>query len=353
VIQIDKAMLEAAILGGGVLGGGGGSSMEEGRSLGRAALERGKLQLAEISEIPEEALLVTCAAVGAPSSQEAFTLPDDHARAVELLCEMGHITLGGLIANECGGGATINGWYQAAALGLPLVDAPCNGRAHPTGVMGSMGLHNLHNYVSLQTAVGGNPQTSKHVEVFLRGSLEGVASLVRQASVTAGGMVCVARNPVPASYVRQNGAAGAIKMCIELGAAMQAERNRGSEAVGQRAADFLKGKIVTRGKVSGLTLNMSGGFDTGKFEIGNCALTFWNEYMTLDCGNQRLATFPDLIMTLDAESGNPVTSAQIAKGQDILILAAPRSSLILAAGMRDPVLLLPAERAVGKKLITS
>ena len=65
-----------------------------------------------------------------------------------------------------GGEATVNGWLQAAVLGLPLVDLPCNGRAHPTGVMGSMNLHKITDYKTVQACVGGNPETGSHVECF-------------------------------------------------------------------------------------------------------------------------------------------------------------------------------------------
>ena len=92
------------------------------------------------------------------------------------------------ITNECGG-SIFNGWVPAAILGLSLVDAPCNGRAHPTGLMGSMGLHRIKDYISVQSAVGGNPEIGKHLEAVFKGALESTSSLVRQCAVCAGGLV--------------------------------------------------------------------------------------------------------------------------------------------------------------------
>ena len=71
--------------------------------------------------------------------------------------------------------------------GLPVVDVPCNGRAHPTGVMGSMNLHKVKDYKTVQACVGGNPDTGNHVECFFEGSIEHTSKLVRLASIEAGG----------------------------------------------------------------------------------------------------------------------------------------------------------------------
>jgi DUF917 family protein len=154
---ITEESLEAAILGGAVLGGGGGGSMRKGRANGREALSSGRLRLVDIDDVPPDATLITGSAVGAPAATEAQALPKDYVRAVELLSENGCPKPEGFIPNECGGSSITNGWVPAALLGLPVVDALCNGRAHPTGTMGSMGLHRDPEYVSRQAAAGGNP----------------------------------------------------------------------------------------------------------------------------------------------------------------------------------------------------
>ncbi len=43
----------------------------------------------------------------------------------------------------------------------------------------------------------------------------------------------------------------------------------------------------------------------GKVTIDGFEMTFWNEYMTLEKDGERYATFPDLIMTLDAKTARP------------------------------------------------
>jgi DUF917 family protein len=341
--------VRAAVLGGAVLGGGGGGSMQNGLGLGELAIRRGPLEMVSIEEMPEEAQIVTCSYVGSPAAEHICVRPEAYLRTLEMLCEAG-VRVDGLISNECGGTAVVNGWLQAAVLGVPLVDAPCNGRAHPTGVMGAMGLHRVEGYTSIQAAAGGDEDAGRYVEVLVRAGLEEASALVRQAAVQAGGMVAVARNPVSAGYVRTHTAPGAIGMCIQLGRTMLAAQHQGGIAVCQAAGDFLDGEILAVEEVRAVELASAGGFDSGSVLLGDYELTFWNEYMTLEHGGERLATFPDLIMTLDAERGQPLTSAEIREGNHVALLVVPKGKLILGAGMRDPDLLRPAETLLGKAL---
>ncbi|MBB6283608.1 DUF917 family protein [Geobacillus subterraneus] len=94
------------------------------------------------------------------------------------------------------------------------------------------------------------------------------------------------------------------------------------------------------GIVTDFHLETTGGFDVvGKVMVDSYELTFWNEYMTLELNGERLSTFPDLIMTLDAETGRPIVSATISKGQKVAIITVPKENLILGSPMRNRKLL--------------
>ena len=349
-IIITEEFGEAAILGGAVLGGGGGGGMDRGRMNVREALSSGVLRLIDVEDIPAETVLITGAMVGAPAAAEAQALPKDCVRAVEILTENKCPPPGGFIPNECGGSSITNGWVPAALMGLPLVDALCNGRAHPTGVMGSMGLHRDPAYVSRQAAAGGNPGKGLYLEVYASGKIDTAAPIIRAAADRAGGLVAVARNPVMASYVGRYGAARALKQAAELGRRMKAAAAKGGKAVAQSAAEFLGGEILTQDAVLSLELLTRGGFDTGAITIGEYETTFWNEFMTLECGGRRLGTFPDLIMTLDAHNGQPLTTAELQKGQEVFLLLVPARKLILGEGMRCRELLESIEPVINKRI---
>jgi len=182
VIAVDREAVQAAAYGGALLGGGGGGSISEGLQLGQLAIEVGRPRFVDLDELGDEAVLVTVSAVGAPSARDQYLEPIHYVQALQLLIEHLDEPVAGLITNENGGLATVNGWFQSAVMGIPVVDAPCNGRAHPTGAMGSMGLDEVDGYVSRQAAVGGDPSAHRHLRLYAEGSLDSVAHLVRQAA---------------------------------------------------------------------------------------------------------------------------------------------------------------------------
>ncbi len=351
-LVLTHDVVEAAVVGGSLLGGGGGGSMELGRKMASLALNLTPVELVDIEDLDEGSVLVNVAAVGAPSAKAAHAEPVYYIKALELLQNIANIKISGIISNEMGGTATVNGWLQAGILGLPVVDAPCNGRAHPTGLMGAMGLHRIENYKSIQAAVGGSNQKGTLIETVAMGNMEKTASLIRSAAVHAGGLVAVARNPVSSEYARENAALGAVKQAIELGRRILSAKSKGAVAMAEEACRFLQGEIVHIGEIKEIFLECKGGFDVGKVEMGDdLEITFWNEYMTLEKSGNRLATFPDLIMTIDAETGYPVTSAEVAKGQKVALMRVDKKHLKLGAGMRAPELFDACEEAVGKSII--
>jgi DUF917 family protein len=362
-MRLDADTVEAAVLGGAVLGGGGGGAPAQGRRNGLLAVELGAPELVELDDLPPDAVLVTVSAVGAPAAKTARALPIHYVRAVELLAGQGGARIDGLITNECGGIATVNGWLQAAILGLPVVDAPCNGRAHPTGLMGSLGLHRDPGYVSLQAAAGGDPAAGRYVEIFTRGGLERAAALVLQASIQAGGMVAVARNPVEAAYAREHAAPGAIRQSIAIGRAMLGRRGAGPEATVEAAREALNGEVVARGVVLDVRLETVGGLDVGVVRVRAgerevAELAFWNEYVSLDLvgpdpggPSRRIGTFPDLLATFDRSTGLPLSSAEVMVGQEVAVMHVERRHLILGAGMRDPELFRSIEEATGREVV--
>ena len=163
--------------------------------------------------------------------------------------------------------------------------------------------------------------------------------------------MAVARNPVTMRYARENGAPGAISQAIRVGRALLRHGGQPDQMVAAVTRE-IGGEEVTAARITHLSLKLEGGFDSGlvELETGH-KLTFWNEYMTLEHDGRRLGTFPYLIMTFDAETGLPVTSAELRAGKKVHTVWTHRQNLILGASMRDPFLFASAEEAVGQKII--
>src|SRR5262245_49199246 len=135
--------VKAAVLGGAILGGGGGGILEAGERAASLALEMGTPELWSVDEFRPEDLSVTVALVGAPRAPEPLVQPRHLMRSLELLqreLPPGQ-RLVAMHSNENGAETTVNGWIHSALCGLPVIDLACNGRAHPSSVMGALGLH--------------------------------------------------------------------------------------------------------------------------------------------------------------------------------------------------------------------
>ncbi len=346
--------LEAAVLGGAVLGGGGGGAIEQGMRVGRAALARGTPRLLPLDSLADEAIVATISLVGAPAAVHACVEPAHHLRAWRLLEQAAGSEAGkpaAVISCENGGAASVHGWLQSAAFGLPIVDAPADGRAHPTGDMGAMGLERVNGFESVQAAVGGVREAGTYVEHQVRGSLRSANDLVRRAAAAAGGLVAVARNPVPARHLREHAAAGAVSQALALGTRLRHALARGVSDVICVLQEALGAEVVAAGRIDCLEMRTEAAYDVGLARVGEAELTIWNEYLTLERQGDRVATFPDLIFTLAVDTGLPLTSAELALGRQVFVLHAPSTSLILGAGLREPANYGPLEKAVSRSIV--
>lgn len=335
--ELKEEMIEPLVIGGCILGGGGGGAMAEGRKMAKLAFETGTPSLISLSDLDDDDIVVTVSGVGAPAAKEKFVKPSDYILALELLTNVTGVRPKALITNENGGSASTNGLFQSAITGLPILDLACNGRAHPTGVMGSMTLTEQINYESVQVGVGGKKGTDRRVEAAVRGTINSASKLIRQAAVQAGGFVTVARNPVSVSYLKENGAIHAISHAIEIGVAHENGKTPIEKIENVVKVLGSNSEILGEGKVSNYELKTLDGFDLGRFTLDsgekNYDLTFWNEYMTVDHNGDRLSTFPDLIMSFSSETGMPVTSAELKEEMNIVVIKAPYSTLRLGSGM--------------------
>jgi hypothetical protein len=352
MIKMDKLGCKAAIYGGLFLGGGGGGSLKNGLKEIEEIFKIGSFNLVEIDNLKDEDYVITASAVGSPASKEGF-ISKEHIKAVyELLKKNEDIDIKGIITNENGGASTANGWLLSSMTGIPVIDAPCNGRAHPTGPMGSMGLSKIENYKTVQVAAGGKQENN--LELFTRGTLESCSKLVRQSAVESKGLVTVLRNPVQASYVKENAAIGGINQAIEIGKVFL-EHQDNVENLLKELKVLLNIEILFDGFIKKYDLKIEGGFDVGKVLLENekeeSEIVFWNEYMTFEKKGKRIATFPDLIVTMNKENGQILNSSDIVEGQKVLVIKVSKDKIKLGEGMYDKKLFKQVENIIGKEII--
>ncbi|MCL4746258.1 MAG: DUF917 family protein [Burkholderiaceae bacterium] len=344
--------VEAAIKGGSVFACGGGGWAAHGRMLGTAAVNAGQPELVAMSEVPDDAWIATAAAIGAPGGTTDWQmLGVDYVKAVQLLQHELGAPIYGLIIGQNGKSSTLNGWLPSALLGVKVIDAVGDIRAHPTGDMGSIGLANSTEPM-IQTAVGGNRAANAYIELCVRGPTAKVSPILRTAADMAGGFIASCRNPVRAAYVRSNAALGGISMALELGEAILGAEARGGAAVIEAICAKTRGTIIFEGVVSAKSVVYTPeAFDIGTITIGSgrasCVLHVMNEYMAAaNAGGERLATYPDVIATLDS-NGEPISSGDVREGMRLHVLRVAKGDLPLSSSVTDPSVYPVVEKALG------
>jgi DUF917 family protein len=342
--------VDAAVAGGSVLAAGGGGWVDHGRLVGRTAVEYGTPRLVGLDELDGDALVATVTAIGAPAAAGWEMRPADYVRALRLLRDALETPVVATITAQNGSSTTCNGWVQSAVLGTLVVDAAGDGRAHPTGKMGSMGLAGNPDHRTVQAAAGGNRSEHRYLEVVARGSVASTADVLRRAADEAGGFIAAARNPLPAAYLREHAAVGAISFALQLGEAILDAAAEGGEAVIEAITTTLGGRVLARGPVREKALRYEGAFDIGGLAVGDVELGFVNEYLTAESGGERLATFPDVLTTLSTATGRPVSIADVRDGEEVAVLHVDKARVPLGAGVRDPSVYPEVEAMLGKPL---
>jgi DUF917 family protein len=95
-------------------------------------------------------------------------------------------------------------------------------------------------------------------------------------------------------------------------------------------------------------------FDIGTLHIGvgasELVLHVMNEYMAVeDAGGTRLASYPDVIATLDRD-GVPASVGEIREGMELFVLRIPKDVIPLSSSVTDPSVYPVCEKALGINL---
>ena len=316
--------------------------------LGQEAMAAGRPTLVSIDELEPDAWVATAAAIGAPAGTTLWEMQGrDYVRAVALLQDALGEPLAGLIIGQNGMSSTLNGWLPGVILGLAVVDAVGDIRAHPTGDMGSLGLAASVSPM-IQTAAGGYRASGAYIEVVARGATARISPILRAASDQSGGFIASARNPVRASYVEQHAALGGISIALGLGEAILDAEGKGGAAVIDAICKATGATIIGEGQVTAKRVRYtSEAFDVGTIGVGDLTLHVMNEYMAVDGPDgARLATYPDVITTV-TRNGVPVSVGHIEERAELLVLHIDKTLIPLSSSVKDASVYPVAEQALG------
>lgn len=305
-----------------VLGTGGGGDPYIGSLLAAQALaEHGPVTVVSLDEVPDDALVLTVAMMGAPTvmveklpSLEEVIAPV-HALGTYLGRPVTHVACA-----EIGGVNSTIPVAAAAALGLPLVDADGMGRAFPEL---QMVLPTLYGVTASPLAFG---DEKGNVGVLNTADNHWTERIARVACVEMGCSIMISGFPMSGSVARQALVPGSLAHCLAIGSGITAARAAKADAVAA-TVELLGGREFFSGKVVDVERGTTAGFARGRARIdgadSSLDLAFQNEHLIARSGDEVFVTTPDLIIVLDAESGEPITTEGLRYGQRVRVIAAP------------------------------
>jgi len=352
---LDALTSEMAVLGGAVLGGGGGGKLEAGLRLGQLAVELGDATLIDLDSLPPQANLVAIATFSTSAMERTLYRLLYYTRAIELLRANTGTKIAGLV--NCGSGAvdTLLGWGQATLLGIPLVDVAFDQSIHPSAVMGLIKLGRDDGVPLPLTIVSDDRRSDQRLEIFLQGAPQLLIHTLQQDATRSGGSLALAIGPFPQRWIRERGSPYSVSRAIEVGKVMMQVADDGGRATADAVSHALGGQLVAFGAITDMVWRSTGSRAYGIIHIRDTEnrpleLAFWHRYVALDVAGQRVATFPDLIVTLGAK-GTPLSGTEVSKGQDVYLVVVPGKRFAPETTARQRAVYREIEGIIGKRML--
>ena len=326
---VHAADMEDIAVGGAIMGTGGGGDPYVGKLMAQQAiLKHGPVKIIDVTELPDDALVVPVCMMGAPTVMtEKLPQGDELMNAFRALEQLLGRKIDAVLCGEAGGVNSTTPFVVAAASGLPLVDGDGMGRAYPELQMVTFTLHGVSATPMVLCDDKGNSLVLNTV------SNAWTERLARAATVEMGGSALLAFYAMNGATAKKAVVRGTLSLCADLGRALREARAAHEDPV-QAIKANLGAEEIFMGRIKDIERRTEGGFarGTARFEGvdgwrgQNLRLDFQNEFLMAERDGKVIVTTPDLITLLEAESGNPVTADSLRYGLRLVALAFEASS---------------------------
>jgi len=152
-------------------------------------------------------------------------------------------------------------------------------------------------------------------------------ALARSLTITMGCSAIISNYVMSGAQAARALVHGTLSLCVTIGRAVEEARATHGDAVGAVAA-AVGGTVLHTGKVVDVARRTTTGFARGEAVVTSSdgdqlVLHFQNEHLLAVRDGQPLVTTPDLIVVLDSDTGEPVTTEALRFGHRVSVLAAP------------------------------
>jgi DUF917 family protein len=327
--QFTEADLDDLAVGAAILGTGGGGNPYVGKLLARAAIrEYGPVTIVDVDEVPDEALVVPSAMMGAPTVM-VEKVPEGMEAVRALRAEERRLGQKADATSpiECGGVNSQIPFVAAARTRLPVVDGDGMGRAFPELQMETFHIYGVPGTPAVVADERGAVVTIETEDNF---QLEWIA---RGVTIRMGGHAMLVDYPMSGAEFKRTAVQGTISMGIRIGEAVAGARKVGVHPVeavcaATRNTIYGRGVVLFEGKVVDVERRTREGFAVGRallqglgaYEDRRLEVRFQNENLVAAVDDEVVAMAPDLITVVEQEEGTAITTEHLRYGYRVVVV---------------------------------
>jgi hypothetical protein len=321
--SLDATTMPLLARGCAVLGTGGGGDSSVGLMMAlQAVADYGPVPLVDLDELEDDALIMPCGSVGAPTvSIEKIENGDEGDRLRARLEMIWGRPVAALMSSEIGGSNGLMPIVWAARLGLPVVDGDCIGRAFPELQHSTLELAGISPTPGVMTDERGN------VVEFRTQSGLWLERLARAATVAFGGSSSSTEYTLTAAQAKGAIVLNSVSLAIHIGTVI----SRAAEDPVSALIDALPGFRLVVGKVVDVERRTTQGFVRGSAVVEGLGLDrervirleIQNENLVALEGGRVLASVPDLVTVLETDTADAIATERLRYGQRVTVIGIP------------------------------
>lgn len=316
--------VEDIALGAALLGAGGGGDPYVGKLVAVGAIkECGPVTLLDPMEVPDDALVVPIAMMGAPTVLgEKGIGGKEYQTLYNMVSRFFGKKIYAFMPIEAGGVNSMLPIAACARLGLPMVDADGMGRAFPELQMVTFTIGGISASPMALTDEKGNSV------IFETITNQWTEELARAVTMSCGGSVSVSLYPLTGAQMKQYAVKNIVTRSQQLGEAIRTVKDCTNQTPEEHFLKFSEGFRLFRGKIADVLRETRGAFNFGRvllegigeYRGQKASVEFQNENLTAEVNGEILATTPDLICLVDTQTFAPVTTDALKYGKRVLVV---------------------------------
>lgn len=322
--KIGIPEIEDIALGAALLGAGGGGDPYVGKLVAIGAVQEcGPVTMLDPDEVPDDALVVPIAMMGAPTVLgEKAIGGDEYKTLYDIVSTFYGKPIYAFMPIEAGGVNSMLPIAAAARLGMPLVDCDGMGRAFPELQMVTFTIGGASATPMALVDEKGNSV------IFRTVTNKWTEELARSVTMSCGGSVSISLYAMEGKFMKEYGVHGIVTRSEKLGSAIRKVKEVTNQTPEEAFLSITEGFKLFKGKISDVLREVRGGFNFGKVVLdgigdykGQSAyVEFQNENLTAVVDGELLATTPDLICLVDTETFTPVPTDALKYGKRVMVV---------------------------------